>query len=35
MDAAGIQLPFEGWLKGILYDTLGAMGRFFGQIVRS
>ncbi|HWA17540.1 MAG TPA: hypothetical protein VG757_00955 [Devosia sp.] len=35
LDASGVELPFEAWLKGLLYDTLGAMGRFFGQIVRT
>lgn len=31
----GITLPFEPWLKRLLNDTLGAMGRFFGQLVKS
>ena len=34
LEAAGIHLPFEPWLKAVVNDTLGAMGRFFEQLVR-
>ena len=35
LESQGITLPFEPWLKNLLNDTLGAMGRFFGQLVRT
>jgi hypothetical protein len=33
LEAAGIKLPFEPWLRGLVSDTAGGIGRFFMQFV--
>jgi hypothetical protein len=30
-EAAGVQLPFEPWLKALVNGTVGALGRWFMQ----
>ncbi len=31
LEAVGIKLPFEPWLRALVSDTVGAIGRYFMQ----